>query len=73
MKSNTSADTVVLTDQQGREGLRLIFDSVDTAILHSYYLCKERNCEELQDKFRSNKSKFSHSRLYSKELSFIET
>ena len=73
MKSNTSADTVVLTDQQEREELRVIFDNVDTAILHSYYLCKERNCGELQDKFHSNKSKFTHSRLYSKELSFIKT
>ena len=73
MKSSTSADTVILTDKQGREELRVIFDNVDTAILHSYYLCKERNCGELQDKFRSNKSKFTHSWLYSKELSFIET
>ena len=75
MKSSTSADsdTVILTDQQGREELRAIFDNVDTAILHSYYLCKQLNCGELQDKFRSNKSKFTHSWLYSKELSFIET
>ena len=73
MKSNTSADTVILTDQQGRGELRVIFDNVDTAILHSYYLCKERNCGELQDKFHSDKSKFTHSWLYSKELSFIET
>ena len=40
MKSSTSADTVILTDQQGREEVRVIFDNVDTAILHSYYLCK---------------------------------
>ena len=61
MKSSTSADTVILTDQQGREELRVIFDNVDTAILPSYYLCKERNCGERQDKFRSNKSKFKNS------------
>ena len=57
MKSSTSAD---------REELGVIFDNVDTANLHSY-------CGELQEKFRSNKSKFRHSWLYSKELSFIET
>ena len=73
MKSSTSADTVILTDKQGREELRVIFDNVDTAILRSYYLCKERNCGKLQDKFHSNKSKFMRSWLYSKELSFIET
>ena len=73
MKSSTSTDTVVLTDPQGREELRVIFDNVDTAILYSYYLCKERNCGELQDKFRSNKSKFTYSWLYYKELSCIET
>ena len=73
MKSSTSADTAVLTDQQGREELRVIFDNADTAILHSYYLCKERNCGDQEDKFRSNKSKFTHSWLYSKERSFIET
>ena len=73
MKSSTSADIVVLTDQQGREELRVIFHNVDTAILHSYYLCKERSCKELQDKFLSNKSKCTQSWLYSEELSFIET
>ena len=66
MKSSTSADIVILTDQQGREELSVIFDNVDTAILHSYCLCKERNCGELQDKLRSNKSKFTHHWLYSK-------
>ena len=73
MKSSTTADTVVQTDQQSREQLQVIFDNVGTAILHSYYLCKEQNCGELQDEFHSNKSKFMHSWLYSKELSFIET
>ena len=33
MKSSTSANTVIPTDQQGREELHVIFDNVDTAIL----------------------------------------
>ena len=67
MKSSTSVDTVILTDEQGKEELHVIFDNVDTAILHSYYLCKEWNCAELQDKFCSNK--YKHSQLYSNSVS----
>ncbi|XP_068720533.1 zinc finger protein 862-like [Montipora capricornis] len=65
--------TPTITDVQGKGEITATFD--ENSKLHNYYLCKSSDCCTISptDTLQSLKAKFSHSWVFTKDLSFDKT